>query len=243
MKKFIALLLAIVMVLSLAACGGEKDPVSDNGGNNSNDTPVNNEQTQPEETKGGNDEPVVSGGISLNKLMNAPVSPESDFECMDQGNGGLVLLQYLGSSEVVVIPETWNGMPITAISSYVFANDSSVKAIRLADNIEVVMGGAFGLNKNLEIVVCGNSLKKIDEAAFQSCSNLHTVVLNDGLETICGVSFSGCKSLVELEIPASVTEIQPMTFYNGPENLTIIGETGSAAEAYANSEGIAFQAK
>ena len=34
-----------------------------------------------------------------------------------------------------------------------------------------------------------------------------------------------------------------MTFYNGPENLTIIGETGSAAEAYANSEGIAFQAK
>lgn len=240
MKKLIALILALVMMISLVACSNNAtpDPTSDG-----NDTSGDNEQTKPSGNEGGNDNPVVSKDITLENLMKAPESPESDFECIDNENGGVTLLSYLGSSEIVVIPETWNGKKITTISSFVFANDSPAKAIRLSDSVTNLMMSSFALNKSLEIVVCGSGLTTVGEAAFQGCTNLHTVVLNDGLTTIVGLAFGGCTSLTALEIPESVTEIQLMTFYGRPENFKIIGKAGSAAEQYAISEGITFEAK
>ncbi len=240
MKKLIALILALVMMISLVACGNNAtpDPTSDG-----NDTSGDNEQTKPSGNKGGNDNPGVSEDITLENLMKAPESPESDFECVDHGDGDVELLSYLGSSEIVVIPETWNGKKITTISSYVFANASPVKAIRLSDSVTNLMLSSFALNKSLEIVVCGSGLTIIGESVFQGCTNLHTVVLNDGLATISGLSFCGCTSLTALEIPESVTEIQPSTFYLCPENFKVIGKAGSVAEQAAISEGVTFEAK
>lgn len=218
-----------MMVLCVAGCGNKEGENKENNGN----------QNQTENNKGDNE----SSKITLEDVMNATESPESDFECADHGDGDVELLNYKGDDEIVVIPNTWKGKKITTVSSYVFANDSPVKAIRLSDSVTTVMQGAFGINGNLEIFVAGSGLKKIGIGAFQECTNLHTAVLNDGLETIEGVAFGGCDSLLELEIPESVTEIQPMTFYNGPENLVIIGKPGSTAEQFANKEEIEFRAK
>ena len=228
MKKIVSIFIVFMMVLCVAGCGNKEENKENNGN-----------QNQTENNKGDNE----SSKITLEDVMNAPESPESDFLCYDNADGTVLLVNYLGDDEIVVIPETWKGKKITAIASYVFANDSPVKAIRLSDFITTVMQGGFGINKNLEIFVAGSGLKKIDKGAFQLCTNLHTVVLNDGLETLEGISFGGCDSLLEIEIPESVTEIQPTTFYNGPENLVIIGKTGSTAEQFANKEGIEFRAK
>ena len=241
MKKFIAMILALTMVLSFVACGGNNDVPETN--NDEQETSGVVEQTEPAKDDKKEENSNNSKGITLEKLMKAKESPESDFECVDHGNGDVELLRYLGNDEIVVIPETWNGKEITTVSSYVFSNDSPVKAIRLSDSVTNLLFGAFGLNASLEIVVCGSGLTTIEEGVFQECTSLHTVVLNDGLQTIRGVSFSGCKALKELEIPASVTEIQPMTFFGIEQDITIIGEAGSAAEAHAASEGIAFEAK
>ncbi len=129
MKKFIALILAVLMI-SLAACGNSDAPQQASGGN---------EQVKSSDTEGGNDNSFDPHEITLDNLMKAPESPESDFECIDHDNGDVELLSYLGSSEIVVIPETWNGKKITTICSYVFANDSPVKAIRLSDSITNLM--------------------------------------------------------------------------------------------------------
>ena len=228
MKKIVSIFIVFMMVLCVAGCGNKEENKENNGN-----------QNQTENNKGDNE----SGKITLEDVMNAPESPESDFECADHGNGDVELLNYKGDDEIVVIPETWKGKKITTISSFVFANDSPVKAIRLSDSVTTVMQGAFGINRNLEIFVAGSGLKVIEQVAFQECTNLHTVILNNGLETIEGFTFSGCKNLTELEIPESVIEIQPLIFYNGPENLVIIGKTGSTAEQFANKEGIEFRAK
>lgn len=239
MKKAISLILAFVILICFAACNSNEDAKFTGGENTTNAS----EQTNNEQTETTTKASINSGDLTIEDVMNANVSPESDFECVDHGNGDVELLRYLGSSEIVVIPETWKGKRITTISSFVFANNSSVKAIRLSDSITNLMMSSFAMNKSLEIVVCGKGLTTIGEGAFQECINLHTVVLNEGLLTICGVSFGGCKSLTELEIPESVTEIQPMTFYNRPSNFMIIGKAGSVAEQYATNEGIAFKAK
>ena len=228
MKKIVSIFLVFMMILCVAGCGNKEENKENNGN-----------QNQTENNNGDNE----SGKITLEDVMNAPESPESDFECADHGNGDVELLNYKGDDEIVVIPETWKGKKITTISSFVFANDSPVKAIRLSDSIKEVMDSAFALNKSLEIFVSGSGMENIGIGAFQECTNLHTAVLNDGLKIIEGASFGGCKNLLELEIPESVTEIQPMTFYNGPENLVIIGKAGSTAEEFANKEGIEFRAK
>lgn len=239
-EKLIAMILALVMVLSLVACGNNDTPEQTNG---SNENTGVNEQTQPSETEGGNGDPVVSNEITLENLMKAAESPEIDFECVDHGNGDVELLRYLGSSEIVVIPATWNGKEITSIASYVFANQSSVKAIKLSDSIKTIKGGAFGLNASLEIVVCGAGLEEIGEGAFQNCTNLKEIVLNEGLLKLDEYSLSGLKSLVSIELPSSVTEIHNTAFYASAEGFAIIGTAGSYSEEFATSKGITFKAK
>lgn len=239
MRKFVTAWMALLMAASLVGCGGTSDNPQQSSSAGTNTDP--GVQTEVPATE--NVSLPETGEITLDAVMNHPVSPESDFRCYETEDGTMKVVNYLGDEEIVVIPETWKGKPITAIGSFVFANDSPVRAIRLSDSVKEVMDSAFALNQSLQIFVCGSGMENIGVGAFQECVNLHTVRLNDGLKTIKGASFGGCKSLLELEIPESVTEIQPMTFYNGPEDLVIVGTAGSEAERFATSEGIEFQAK
>ena len=232
MKRLICMIMALV--LSLTACGGAPASPSGSTGGGSEATVT---------TAGKKPRPDKGGKITLEKLMEAEDSPEDDFVVIDHDNGHVELLQYIGSSEVVVIPQTWKGKEITSIASYVFGVNSNVKAIRLSDSIECLDLCSFSTNENLEIIVCGSGLKTLEDAVFLDSENLHTVILNDGVETISTLVFGDCKSLTEIEIPSSVTNIEPGAFSGCPDNFLIIGEAGSAAEQYAADEGFQFQAK
>lgn len=240
MKKILSLILVLVMMVSLVACGNSGE-TEQNAGEKEN--AGSNEQVAPAETEGGNQAPAVSTEITLEILMKAPESPESDFECVDHGDGDVELLRYLGNSEIVVIPATWNGKEITTVASYVFANDSTVRAIRLSDSVKTLEGGACGLNTALEIFVCGEGLEVIGEGAFQNCTNLREIVLNNGLIKLDPFCLSGSDHLMSVEIPETVTEIDYTAFYIVPDGFTLVGAAGSYAEEYANSEGLAFKAK
>ena len=55
------------------------------------------------------------------------------------------------------------------------------------------------------------------------------------------VQFKNCYSLKELYIPSNVKEISATAFWGIENSITIIGEKGSYAEAYADSMGINFK--
>lgn len=232
MKKLLAMLLVLAMLLCLCACGGN------------NEEPIEDEMETPVETDAATQDepevPAVTGDITMEALMSAPESPAEDFTVIDHDNGVIELLGYTGDDEIVVIPES---LGITQIASYVFANSSPVKAIRISNTVTSIEMGAFGLNENLELVVCGDSVEVIGEGAFQNCVNLREIILSEKVTLIEDAAFSGCEKLKSIEIPASVTEIEMLAFYPAPEGFTIIGEAGSVAEEHANSEGIAFESK
>lgn len=238
-KKIILAILLIVIIAAIIVFfvfgignKGNNNENADNNlsNNNSNQQNNNNLDSSIDE-------------ITLDTLNNYPVSPQRDFEIVDHGNGEIELVRYLGDDEIVVIPNTVNGKAITSIASYVFGNQSNVKAIKLSDSIKVIQGWAFSLNTALEIVVCGNGLEEIGVAAFQNCTNLKEIILNDGLVKLDKISLSGLNAMKSIEIPTTVTDISFSAFYASPKDFTIIGEPGSAAEQYANNEGINFQAK
>lgn len=225
----IGIIIAVIAIIAVASIilvpKLFKDTDNNTNNNESNNNISNNENNKE---------------ITLEALMNAPESPEEDFDVIDYGDGDVILEQYLGNDEIVVIPES---LGISKISSYVFGYKSPVKAVKLADSIKVLEPRVFATNEILEIFVAGKGLIEISEATFQSCAKLREVVLNEGLKTIYGLTFTSCSSLKKVEIPDTVTYIQAGTFYSTPDDLTVIGKSGSIAESAATEDNVNFQAK
>lgn len=242
MKKYLALLLALAMVFCFAACG-EDAPAAGTNGEDKTSAPA--AQTTPAEDNDPPSLPVTSGEITLEAVMNAPESPESDFEISVFGEDIVEISAYLGDDAIVVIPQTIEGRTVTKVAAYTFANDyhPSVKAVRLPDTVKVIDNSAFALNPALEIVVCGNGLETINQAAFQGAENLRELILGESLVAIGPLGIAGCKSLKTVTLPESATDIAAIAFAYAPEDFTIIGVAGSAAEQHANEQGINFKAK
>ena len=84
----------------------------------------------------------------------------------------------------------------------------------------------------------------IEEYAFSDCTKLSGVTLPDGLNKIEGNSFSDCPALKKIVIPSSVKELGDYVFgYEADRELTIVGKSNSAAEIYANKNGIRFKSR
>lgn len=238
MRKFISLVLVAMLLLMCTACGGGEDnpsgtnPSTDNPGTSSSETGNNGDTT---------DKPVAD--ITMSDVMSHAESPASDFFCNDDGNGGVIIMEYLGEAEIVVIPETINGKSVSKINKYVFANDSTVKGIKLSSSIKEIGGFAFAQNKNLQYVVFGDGVEIVGESAFQACTSLKEVTINSGVKTIKQLAFSQCTALKSVTLPESIETIEVIAFNLMDEDFKIIGKAGSVAETYAASASITFEAK
>lgn len=84
----------------------------------------------------------------------------------------------------------------------------------------------------------GTRVVGIGEAAFKD-SGITKLTLPDTVTDIDWFAFSNCKSLREIYIPSSVTFIGHGAFDGCSQDLVIVCEPGSYAEAYAISWGIA----
>src|SRR5690554_4224971 len=225
MRKIIITLLILTMVLGCVACK------SNTGGKDSTSPPVTSSTPGNDDTNNGKDnesdkDKKPTKDITMEDLLNHPESPESDFKCME-GKEGLVLLNYLGSDEVVVLPETIDGKPITSISKYTFANTDAIKAVRLSDSVTELEFGAFGECTGLELFASGSGLEIIGDSAFLNCKSLREVRLNEGLKTIEASAFGFCTSLSSVDIPASVEDISDAPFIGMSDEFTVIIEKGS----------------
>ena len=235
MKKLISIVMAMILLLTCVACGNknatdEKEPEAENTsvhlGDSKDDAEPNKDSTKP---------------ITVSDVKNHAVSPESDFSYNNFENGGVAIMKYRGSEDIVVIPETINGKPVVAIEERAFA-EKMIKGIKLADSVVSIEMLAFGFCSDLEVVVCGAGLKSIGEAAFRACESLREVELNEGLEHIGTLAFSMSESLKSIVIPKSVTTIES-SFMLMSSDFKIIGKAGSAAEAYAAEASITFEAQ
>ena len=218
MKKIISLLLVLSFVLCFAACGGNETP----------DENANNNSVVDNVDDNSNDDIVTSNKeITLEDVENAPVSPESDFHYYDV-DGGIEVV-YDGDDEIVVIPETIDGKKVVAVARRGFVNADAVRAVKLANTIEVVGENAFHVVDKLEIVVTGSNLKRVEDFAFTDCPKLKEIKFNEGLEYLGGCSIAANPCLGELYIPASVNEIGSFIL---EDNTVIVCEAGSVVEEH-----------
>ena len=71
---------------------------------------------------------------------------------------------------MIFIPNTYNGLPVTTIGSFLFA--SALTSIILPENITTITNGAFNFCANLTSIYLSNNITTIGTNVFASCTAL-----------------------------------------------------------------------
>ena len=156
---------------------------------------------------------------------------------------------FFGKTDItsVNIPES-----VTAIGDYAFSGCLELKDIKLPDSVVSIGDYCFLSCTALESAILSNSMKSVPESCFNGCDALKMVDIPDSVKEIGDNAFYSCENLISLYIPPSVETIgknavgRTYNIRSGSEentaDMTISGSSGSAAEKYAVSLGIAFSA-
>ena len=110
----------------------------------------------------------------------------------------------------IVVPPTYNGLPVTVIGEDAFRQYAT--SIELPNTIEVIETQAFMYCDELTSVTIPDSVKIIETHAFYACENLKTVKLGNGLITLGSGAFSECYALSEVSLGNSLREIEGWVF-------------------------------
>ena len=134
----------------------------------------------------------------------------------------------------IVIPPTYEGVPIIAIGDGVFGTKEitsvtipdtvtsigegaffycpNLTSVTIPDSVTSIGAYAFYNCENLKSVTIGNGVTRIEEHAFVFCTNLQNVTIGNNVSYIGDAAFGACDSLTSITIPDSVTFIGDLAF-------------------------------
>ncbi len=258
MKKFLAIILASVMIICFAACSKDKDENSNTG----DDTvaPVENVFNEFRYTVN------ESGNYEITKYVPASsalidITIPSEIEGRPVTSIGAEAFKKCNTIKSVTIPDS-----VTYIGSFAFVECDYLTSVTMANSVTKIGKGAFEKCFALENVTLSNELTEIGNYAFMYCAKLSSCVLNNKLETIGESAFMGCDSLETIVIPDSVKSIGDAAFYHcdkladvtvgggemtlGKEIFNACADTmivhtpeGSTFETYAKAQGYSLAEK
>ena len=193
LSGLIALLLLCISIVAFASCGGNDEPEHSHT-------------------------PDDSGWCTD---CGEPVSPTVgiSYELSKDGTYAEVV-SYSGTSERVNIASTYNGMPVTGISSNAF-KDTAIATVIIPDSVTSIGTYAFAYCDSLTSITIPDSVRSIDSYAFAYCESIASITVPDGVTTIGSYAFTHCEGLAKITIPDSVTSIGIAAFF-GCTSLTEI---------------------
>lgn len=108
----------------------------------------------------------------------------------------------------LVVPEKYNGKDVTRITEKAFANNKTIKTVKILQNVTFIGEEAFSGCTSLQKVHLSANLTSLEDKTFYGCTSLESVVTLENatgyvllprtLETIGNEVFYNCKSLKEI---------------------------------------------
>ncbi len=174
---------------------------------------------------------TVCGYALTEKLANVNYLT---FTLNDDGTAYSVTDCDASATDELIIPNNYNGLPVTSIGSSAFQDCTSLTSITIPDSVTSIGNSAFYGCTSLTSINIPNGIKNIGGWAFSYCSSLTSITIPDGVSYINSNTFLNCKNLKTIVIPDSVTSIgsgafggcSSLTSITIPDNVTSIG--GSA---------------
>ncbi|MDE5565794.1 MAG: leucine-rich repeat domain-containing protein [Anaeroplasmataceae bacterium] len=111
----------------------------------------------------------------------------------------------------IVIPETYNGLPVTNISSAAFF-EGNLKSIKIPDSVTCISEYAFLRCTNLISIKIPDSVTNMENGAFMGCSGLRSVTIGKSITNIPTKAFYGCSNLTSITIPNNIKSIEVDSF-------------------------------
>lgn len=118
-------------------------------------------------------------------------------------DGYIFLTSYIGDDEVIIVPDTYNGKPVTGITRNCFdkcdyKSRNNIKKIILPESVVIIEQFAFSCCENLEEIILSKNLKLIKNQAFWKCKSLTQITFFENVETIGSFAFGNCNSLKKI---------------------------------------------
>ena len=155
---------------------------------------------------------VVVFGVFANVpvSVNAASVDDLTFELNDDGESYSVVNCTMSAEGEMVIPDTHNGLPVTAMAGYCFDDCKSLKSVIIPEGV-LEIGGFYGCD-NLVSVSIPSTATKIYANAFCGCVNLEKITIPEKVSFIGPWAFQECRKLKEINIPDGVEKISKYTF-------------------------------
>ena len=239
MKKMIAIILCIVFLFSLTACGGGTDTSSDS-------TSANNSQTQnndqPEDNTSSDTEKNTTETKDSGNANNAIESLERQFTALEKDD---IKWDYNSSTKTIVISGEGPMRDYLETAPDWDKYNAEAEHVVIGDKVTSVGAGAFLYFSALTDVDLGNTVEFIGEAAFSNCEALWTVNFPANLKYVGASAFNNDMLHSEngFTFPEGILYIGTGAFRSAfkenmvsiPASLSVIGD-----DAFANTFVSAF---
>lgn len=149
------------------------------------------------------------------------VNPASDF-AYTAADGEVTITEYIGESEHVLIPDTIDGLPVTALADKAFY-EKHVTTVVVPDSVTEIGDLCFSGDNYLVSLTLPDGLAELPYGALESCFRLMDFDLPQGLKKISGSALQYNYYLTHLTLPSSLTEIEQLNFIglHGLQSLTL----------------------
>ncbi len=145
------------------------------------------------------------------------------------------------TDENIIIPSTYNGLPVKSIGASAFAGITEMKSVYIPHSVETIGKNAFKGCTGLTSVTMCEGVTSIGRSAFSGCTGLTSITIPDSVTSIGSYAFEGCTGLTSITIPGSVTSIGDWGFSGctGLKSITIPGSvTSIGIYAFTNCTGL-----
>lgn len=117
-------------------------------------------------------------------------------------DGYLFLTSYIGEDEILKIPTTYKGRPITGITRKFISNcernySYKLKEVIIPDTVKIIERKAFYGCHNIEKITFSKDLKFIGQNAFSGCNSLNEIILHENVSKIELNAFRYCDKITK----------------------------------------------
>ena len=228
----LCVIIAACIAVPLAMRSNHKLPVEDPIISNTDETTDDGttESIETDDPKKENND-TDPGGDSEDEWVDLPatdglvyiISPEKD---------AYYVSDYIGTATDIVIPDTYNGLPVTKIldrkyfvplydSFLIISGVDSPSVPQIPEDapdwVKNDKQAVFCENENITSLQIGHNVESIDLCAFENCISLQTVKIGKGVTNIHTSAFKGCEKLEKVQFSNGLTFIGFAAFQNCTE--------------------------
>jgi hypothetical protein len=145
---------------------------------------------------------------------------EYRFKLNADGNGYILEKYNYTSSDAkdeVVIPDTYEGLPVVEIENGAFAGHTTLKSVVIPEGVEIIGCYAFGGCSDLVDVTIPSSVIAIEDKAFERCSSLVEINIPQAVK-IGRYAFTWCSSLDKVSFGMEAEDVFYTVGYGAFEN-------------------------